>query len=332
LFVKGSHILTIAYAVSVHDVDWNEFMQVYYWTERSSASIQKKKSVVAAPGQCYSGSSGSFTVNMAKGDHLTVNAAVFQSEKSLPVSPASAVTSIAHAVPAPPILTLTQLSGSIETAIKCTYQISVFLSTDWTTEMVVCYWSDLHSVSSDTVPLRAAGQCSAEPTGVITIDDVSADASGLLQISAAVARQGATAINKSTLLSEVVSVTVSLGETTLPIPLCRGDQHIRGYWKQNDIQTKSFVCCDSGEVDQLALSEHCGHIAEGYVFNLHDHEGSYTHSPRFMPAGEHSCLCNPTAADRLLVSKREQYTWTPYSCTLAQWDAHSFANVLLHAL
>jgi hypothetical protein len=190
--------------------------------------------------------------------------------------------------------------------------------------MVVCYWTDTFQHSNPSVQFRTAGQCLTGLTGTFKVDTTTTSVS---QISAAIVERGATVINKATMISEVATLQLRSDRDSGEMSLCKGSEHIKGYWKPIQAQNKSFVCCESNDDDHVARSKYCGHIRHHRAFNLTALYGNHKDAPFYMHAGEHSCICD-AGQGRLSISKRESYIWTPHTCRLSEWDAHSFCKHL----
>eukprot|EP00953_Heterococcus_sp_UTEX-ZZ885_P001162 1135-Heterococcus_DN1.PRE.3 len=324
---KSQYQLGITYAVLASD-EWNEQHNVCYWVETYSASLLVDAASYTSHVQCLSSASGNFTVAALVGDTLQIHAAVVQFQP--PSNAATVISEVAllkHLAFAPPALCLEQLPSAHvgdASAVEITFHVINQNAAHWNEDMTVCYWVDTFLVATPGLQSRTAGQCLAGPTGTFEVERTTSSVS---QISAAVVKRGATVINKSTMLSEVVSLTLQSGSHSGNLPVCRSSEHIKGYWKPIQAQNKSFVCCESDDEDHVARSKYCGHIQHHRKFDLEALDGNRRHAPYYMHAGEHSCKCD-IDQDRLAVSQRESYIWTPHACRISEWNAHSFCRHL----
>jgi hypothetical protein len=297
----------------------------------SASKLAQSPSVRSLP-QCLSLAAGSFIVTALAGDTLKIQSAVVQLGALSSQTPTilSAVASLEHQLPAQPVVHLKsrgelQAGGSVETVIA--YIAATYSAADLNADMVVCYWVDTFQHSGaglQSIQSRTPAQCLTGHAGIFTI---TSSTTGSSQISAAIAKRGAAVINTSTLLSEIASLVLQSSSHSEDLPLCRGSEHINGYWKPTQAQNKSFICCESDDDDHTARSKYCGHIQHRRIFNLTALDGNHRDAPFYMHAGEHSCICD-AGQGRLSVSKRESYIWTPHSCRISDWGAHSFCRHL----
>jgi hypothetical protein len=315
--------LVIAYEVRADE--WNEQTNVCYWTETYSASdLADKPSVWSLP-QCVSLAAGNFTIVALAGDTLRIQAAVVLHEASTNTSTVlSAVASLDYSRPAQPLLQLETTSETeADVSVEITYSVTTYNIGDWNDMMAVCYWVDAYLYPTPGLQSRSTARCLVGHAGTFT---VLAPKIGFLQIGAAIVNRGAAVINASTLLSEIASLTLQSSYNG-DMPLCRGSEHINGFWKPNHTSTKSFICCDSKDDDHAARAGYCGHVKQLQLFNFTNTDGNHSGAPLFMHSGERSCTCENNQ-ERWSVSKRESHIWTPHTCRLIEWDAHSFCKHL----
>jgi hypothetical protein len=337
LLLRKHHLIALAdcksqivIAYEVHAADyWNENDEesVCYWTETSAASLSSQQLSKRSLPQCVSVTAGNFTITALAGDTLKIQAAVVQlsSLSDVPVL-LSNVVALEVWVPSQLLLHLEHISdvqlesgGGFEVVVK--YRAEKHFTADWNEDMMVCYW--ISSFDSSALPLLPgmAGQCLLDSAGTFTVESA---ATGFSQVNAAIVKRGSTVINKATMLSDTASLTLRFSDNREDLPLCRDSQHIRGYWAPAILDRKAFVCCESSDDDHAARSKYCGHIQHHQVFDIIS--GSHEDAPYYMHAGLHSCC--EFGHERLSASKRESYRWTPHTCTLTEWDAHSFCTYL----
>ena len=115
-----------------------------------------------------------------------------------------------------------------------------------------------------------------------------------------------------------------------PLPLCRNDDHVVGEWIEytnTSAPRKSFHCCQYDENDYLHNTTACFNPSWNAALAFRDTVlvTGFDSYPTYV--GEHGCNCDKFEG-RDSLNAREKYFWKPKSCSLVQWNASRFCELL----
>ena len=101
---------------------------------------------------------------------------------------------------------------------------------------------------------------------------------------------------------------------------CVDNEYTDGKWVYNNDSAlnKNFICCQSTNNDYMQPI--C-------VPNL-ERKGFVGSSEGYMLFHDDVCSCDREEGTRFKISKRERYQWKPSTCTLLEWDATQFCDLL----
>jgi hypothetical protein len=126
-----------------------------------------------------------------------------------------------------------------------------------------------------------------------------------------------------------------VGEVIDSKPFCVGNEYITGKWLYNNATDlkKSFVCCAYNHVEKFYVKDVCFPILPKFNKTMLP-TPKYHYTPNqgsnefFMfPEGD-GCTCDMSQHTSYSVTDRERYYWKPENCSLPQWNAKHFCQLL----
>lgn len=104
------------------------------------------------------------------------------------------------------------------------------------------------------------------------------------------------------------------------VKYCLDNEYTVGKWIYNNDSslTKNFICCQATNNDYMQPL--C-------VPNL-EKKGFVGSSEGYMLFHDDVCSCDREQGTRFKLSERERYQWSPSTCTLLEWDAAQFCEIL----